>query len=344
MRDRNFIIKKDVAVIGAGPTGMFSVFQLGMLGINSVLVDSLPSLGGQCSTLYPEKPIYDIPSHKSISGQELIDNLSLQMSPFAPELVLNSVITNILFNQENNIWNINNADGVNIEAKAIIIAAGGGAFAPNRPPLNNIESFENKSIFYSVHSQNEFKDKTIMIAGGGDSAVDWAISLAEIAEKIYFVHRRDKMRALPENVNKLKKIAESGKIEFCIPYQLHSLSGSNGILESVTLSSINDSILLEKKVDLLLPFFGLSMDLGPISDWGIEIYQKLLKINPATMETSRKGIFAIGDICTYPGKLKLILTGFAEAAVAAHSIYKLIYPNKPLHFEHSTTKGVPAHA
>ena len=344
MKGRDFTIKKDVAIIGAGPVGMFAVFQLGMLGISSVLVDSLPSLGGQCTALYPEKPIYDIPSHKSISGQELIDNLSSQMSPFTPELVLNSVVTNILFNEENSVWNISNTDGVNIEAKAIIIAAGGGAFAPNRPPLTDIELFENKSIFYSVRSRNDFKEKTIMIAGGGDSAVDWAISLADVAEKIYFVHRRDKMRALPESVNKLKAIAETGKVEFCIPYQLYSLSSSNDVLESVTLSSLNDSTLLEKKIDVLLPFFGLSMDLGPIANWEMEIDKKLLKIDPATMETSRKGIFAIGDICSYPGKLKLILTGFAEAAVAAHSIYKLIYPNKPLHFEHSTTKGVPAHA
>jgi thioredoxin reductase (NADPH) len=328
----------DLAIIGAGPAGLFAIFEAGMLKIKSHVIDSLETIGGQCSALYPEKPIYDIPAHPKILASDLIKQLEEQARPFDPTFHLNQRVEKITKNADG-FFTITTSRNTQINCKAIIIAAGCGAFGPNRPPLANIEEFEGKSVFYAVRSKAEFVDKNVVIAGGGDSAVDWAISLAEIAKKIYVIHRRDKFRCAPESAERLKKLTISGKIELVIPFQLEALEGKNGQLESVLVKDFSDNIR-SLTADFLLPFFGLSMELGPIANWGLALHKHHIAIDASTMQTSEKGIYAIGDIATYENKLKLILTGFAEAATACHDIYKIIFPDQIFHFEYSTSKGV----
>lgn len=328
----------DITVIGAGPAGLFTVFEAGMVKLKCHVIDTLDLIGGQCSALYPEKPIYDIPGHPSILAQGLVDRLAEQAAPFDPVYHLGQQVMTIARQADG--FKVTTSKGTEIHSKAIVIAAGGGAFGPNRPPLDGLEEYEGKSVFYLVKRREDFRGKRIVIAGGGDSAVDWAISLAELAEHIYVIHRRPKFRCAPESADKLEQLAQQGKVEMVIPYQLAGLKGQNGVLESVIVSTLEGETK-ELQADILLPFFGLSMELGPVAEWGLALEHKHLSVNPATMETSEKGIFAVGDIINYPGKLKLILQGFAEAAVAAHSIYPIVYPNQALHFEYSTTKGVP---
>ena len=330
-------IKTDILVIGAGPVGLFSVFELGQLGMKSCVIDTLDIIGGQCSSLYPEKPIYDIPAFPEISAQKLIENLSKQIEPFNPNLILGERVEKIQSkNEEFSTFTSKNSI---ITSKCIVIAAGNGAFGPNKPPLSNIEEYEEKSIFYHIKDKSIFKNKNIAIAGGGDSAADWAVELSETTKKIYFVHRREKLRAAQNTIKKLHDLANTNKLEMIIPYQIDSLKGKNGYLESLTVKSLEgDQKKLE--VDYFLPFFGLSSDLGPIKDWELQIEKNLLEVNPSTCQTSKNGIYGVGDICTYPGKLKLILTGFSEAAMAAHSCFKRVFPDKVLHFEYSTTSGV----
>lgn len=330
--------KTDLAIIGAGPVGLFTAFQAGMLGLKSTIIDSLDSVGGQCTALYPEKPIYDIPGFPSILAYDLIENLYTQAKPFNPTILLNNTATHL--EKKGSSWLIKTSQDNYLETSAIIIAAGAGAFGPNKPPLENIETYEKKSIFYMVNRKEEFKNKVVAIAGGGDSAVDWSIILSEIASKVYVIHRRDKFRALPQSIAKMQEIAKTSKIEFLIPYQLNALKGENGYLEEIEVIDL-DNNKKTVKVDILLPFFGLAMELGPITNWGLNFDKKHIAVNPSNMQTNLENIFAVGDIATYDGKLKLILTGFAEAALACHSAYSMIYPNKPLHFEYSTTKGIP---
>lgn len=328
----------DVVIIGAGTGGLFSVFQLGMLKIKCHVVDSLEQIGGQCTALYPEKPIYDIPAYPAILAGKLIEQLEEQAKPFAPVYHLNQKVTSLTRDDENRFV-VTTSTGTAITCKAVIIAAGAGAFGPNRPPLANLEAYEGKSVFYMVKRRADFAGKTLVIAGGGDSAVDWALSLSEVAEKIYFVHRRDKFRAAPESVAQLQAIAATGKIEMVIPYQLHALHGHDGVLEAVELANL-DGNTKTLPADVLLPFFGIVPHLDAITEWGMKIDRHHIPVNPATQQTSLEGIFAIGDVATYDGKLKLILTGFAEAATAAHAIHPLIFPGQELHFEYSTTKGI----
>lgn len=328
----------DIVIIGAGPVGLFAIFEAGMLKLRCHVVDALDIVGGQCSALYPEKPIYDIPAHPSILAQELVDKLQAQAAPFNPVYHLGQTVDKI--QKTDNGWRVTTSKNTVISCKVIIIAAGCGAFGPNRPPLAGIEEYEGNSVFYLVKKREDFRSKKVVIAGGGDSAVDWAISLSELTEKLYVVHRRAKFRCAPESADKLKQLADSGKIEMVVPYQLDSLEGSNGKLSSVTVSTLEG----EKRAleaDILLPFFGLSMELGAIANWGLNLENNHIKVSPPNMNTSEKGIFAIGDIATYEGKLKLILSGFAEAAQAAHAARALIYPDEVLHFEYSTTSGVP---
>ncbi len=332
------MIEADIAIIGAGPSGLFSVFQAGMLGMKSILVDCLPHIGGQCSALYPEKPIYDIPSYSKISAQDLIDNLYEQAKQFEPTILLQHKIISIDRNDFSFILRTDKE--IIIEAKAVIIAVGGGAFGPNRPPISDIEAFENKSIFYSVRQKEIFKNADIAIAGGGDSAVDWAVELSKIANKVYVVHRRNKFRALDQTITKMK---ESKNIDLVIPYQLFNIVGDKetGQIEEILVQNTEGEIK-SIKAQYLLPFFGLAMNHDFIKQWGIEScdHDSHLIVQASTMETNIKGIFAVGDIASYPGKLKLILTGFAEAALACHIAYAYVYPNKALHFEYSTSKGV----
>lgn len=329
----------DIVVIGGGPVGLFAVFEAGMLKMRCHVVDTLEMIGGQCAALYPEKPIYDIPAYPTIDALDLVKKLEQQAAPFAPVYHLNQRVEKL--EKRDGGWRVSTSKGNVIDCKAVVIAAGCGAFGPNRPPLAGIEQYEGKSVFYMVRKREEFRDKTIVIAGGGDSAVDWVLSLAAIAKKIYVVHRRAKFRAAPESESRLHALGREGKVvEMVVPYQLDALEGKDGMLEQVIVKTL-DGEARALKADVLLAFFGLAMELGPIAQWGLGLTENHITVDAATLATSEKGIFAIGDIVTYPGKLKLILCGFAEAAQAMHAIYLLVHPGVALHFEYSTTSGVP---
>ena len=334
------MVSTDVAIIGAGPVGLFAVFELGMLKIRCAVIDTLPAVGGQCSALYPEKPIYDIPGFPSVDAQDLIKNLEAQAAPFDPSYHLGQQVMGCEKLADGS-FKLTTSTGTVITAKAVVIAAGCGAFGPNRPPLAGLEAYEGSAVHYMVKSREDFRGKNIVIAGGGDSAVDWANSLADVAAKIYMVHRRDKFRAMPESVDKMQALVAAGKIEMVVPYQLESLEGANGKLNAINVKSM-DGTPRSLDAQHLLAFFGLSMELGPIADWGLGLSMNHITVEPGTCATSIPGIFAIGDIATYAHKLKLILCGFAEAAQAAHAIRDIVYPGTAYHFEYSTSKGVPA--
>ncbi len=330
----------DVAIIGAGPAGLFAAFECGMLKLSSLLIDALGEVGGQCSALYPEKPIYDIPAHPAIEAGDLIANLERQIEPFSVPRLLGRRVETV--SGAAGAFILGTDQGETIAAKAIIIAAGAGAFGPNRPPLEGLPDFEaTGAVQYYVRRKEDFRGKRVVIAGGGDSAVDWALGLKDIAASVQVVHRRPKFRAAPETAAQLDAAAKAGEVEMVIPYQLHALQGEAGVLSAIEVIDL-DGKIRALHADVLLPFFGLSMDLGPISSWGLELAKHHLAVTPATCETSTPGIFAIGDVATYPGKLKLILQGFSEAAMAAHAIHPIVHPDVALHFEYSTSKGVPA--
>ena len=332
-------ITTDVAIIGAGPAGLFAVFECGMLKMRCVLIDTLEATGGQCGALYPEKPIYDVPAYPSILAGELIERLEAQAAPFAPVKLLAQRVDALARDGEGFV--LTTSAGNTVHAKAVLIAAGAGAFGPNRPPLEGLAAYEaTGAVRYMVSRREEFRGKRVVIAGGGDSAVDWALSLKDLAH-VTMVHRRPKFRAAPESAAQLEAAAAAGQIEMAVPYQLHGLEGAEGQLSAVVLATLKGE---EKRVeaDHLLAFFGLSMELGPIADWGLGLEKHHIVVQAATCETNIPGIHAIGDIATYPGKLKLILQGFSEAAMAAHAIHPRVFPGEALHFEYSTSKGVAA--
>ncbi|HEU5046494.1 MAG TPA: NAD(P)/FAD-dependent oxidoreductase [Rickettsiales bacterium] len=330
----------DIVIIGAGPVGLFAVFQAGMLKMRCHVVDTLDMIGGQCAALYPEKPIYDIPGYPAIDAADLVKKLEEQAAPFAPVYHLGQRVEKVAETQAG-AYTVTTSTGTKIQCKAIIIAAGCGAFGPNRPPLDGLEQYEGKSVFYMVARREDYRDKTIVIAGGGDSAVDWAISLAPLAKKVYVIHRRPKFRCAPESAAKLDALAKDGNVELVIPYQLAALKGHNGKLSHVVVETL-DGEKRELEADALLPFFGLAMELGPIAEWGLGLSGSHIAVDRTTQATNKPGIFAIGDIAAYEGKLKLILCGFSEAASACHAIYPIVHPGEALHFEYSTTKGVHA--
>ena len=333
----------DIVIVGAGPVGLFAVFEAGMLKMRCHVVDALDMVGGQCAALYPEKPIYDIPGFARIDGQSLVVKLAEQAAPFAPVYHLGQQVT-ALSRGDGGGWRVDTSKGVTIQAQAIIVAAGCGTFGPNRPPLDGLGDYEGagdpgRGVFYMVGRREDFRGRRVVIAGGGDSAVDWAVSLAEVVESVAVVHRRTRFRAAPDTVERLHKLAADGALELVIPYQLDQLEGRDGRLEAVGVRDLDGG---ERRLpaDALLCFFGLAMELGPIAEWGLALEQKHIVVDPATAVTSAPGIFAIGDITTYSGKLKLILTGFSEAAMAAHAIHPLVFPDEALHFEYSTNTGV----
>jgi thioredoxin reductase (NADPH) len=335
----NAIHDVDVAIIGAGPVGLFAVFECGMLKLSSVLIDALAEIGGQCTALYPEKPIFDIPAHPAIEAADLVARLEAQIAPFAAPRLLGRRVEKL--DGAAGAFRVVTDRGDEVRAKAVIVAAGAGAFGPNRPPLDGLAAFEaSGAVQYYVRRREDLRGKRVVIAGGGDSAVDWALALRGIAASIQVVHRRAKFRAAPESAAQLDQAAARGEVEMVIPYQLHALHGAAGALETVEVADL-DGVTRLLSADILLPFFGLSMDLGPIAQWGLALERGHVAVTPATCETSTPGIFAIGDVAAYKGKLKLILQGFSEAAMAAHAIHPIARPGEALHFEYSTTKGVP---
>ena len=339
LRTVTLMIKKtDIVIIGGGPTGIFTIFQAGMLDMSCHLIESQESIGGQCKYLYPEKPIYDIPGYPIITAEDLVKKLQQQAEVFKPVYHCARSIHKIE-KQTNNAFHVILDNNEIIECLAIIIAAGCGSFEPNKPMLHNRENFEGKHIHYMIEDKSRFAGKKIVIAGGGDSAVDWAISLTETAKKIYVVHRRDKFRCHSKSQKDLYDLAKQKKVEMIIPYQLFSVEGEEKLERVIvrTLSGDDEKIL---QADELLIFFGLRNDLGNISEFGLESENKKILVNQSNCITNIQGIYAVGDIANYLGKLKLILTGFAEAAAACHDIRKSIFQDKPFNFEYSTNKGL----
>lgn len=332
------IYETDVAVIGAGPVGVFSVFACGMLGLRCHVVDALDEIGGQCTALYPEKPIYDIPAWPEISAGDLIARLEEQAAPFQPVYHLGQHAVSL--SDIDSKKRLLTSRGDEIVAGAVIIAAGAGAFGPNRPPLAGLSDYEGKSVFYMVRRKNDFAGKKIVIAGGGDSAVDWALSLSEVAATLYVVHRRDKFRAAPDNVEKMRALDRDGVLELVVPAQLKGLEGANGRLSGVIVEDM-DGAERTLEADILLPFYGLAADAGPLADWDLGLEHHRIPVDMASCATRRTGIYAVGDIVSYKNKLKLISSGFAEASQAAHAIYAYLHDGAEAHFEYSTSKGVP---
>ena len=329
-------IKTDALVIGAGPVGLFSVFELGIMGLNAHVVDNLDKIGGQCIELYPDKPIYDIPALPKCTGESLINNLLEQIKPFKTKFHLGERVQSI--NKNNSNWVVETNLGKKFETPNIIIAGGVGSFEPRKIPLEGVEKFDNTNLFYAVRNKEIFKNQSICIFGGGDSALDWAVDLSNICKKIYLVHRRDDFRAAHHTVSQMNEISKTGKIEVLTSFQPKELIGEK-LIEKVRIinSNTNEDKLLE--VDSVLAFFGLKMELGPIAEWGLNLDKKNIKVNAENFETNEKGIFAIGDICLYPGKLKLILSGFHEAALCAKSCFNRARPDEKYVFRFTTSSS-----
>ena len=330
------IIQTDVIIIGAGPCGLFNVFELGLLDMKCHLVDILDKPGGQCAELYPEKPIYDIPAWPIITGQELTDRLMEQIAPFDPTFHLGQMAEKLEKTPEGK-WRITTDIGTTLEATCIVISAGGGSFMPKKPPIPGIEEYEGTSVFYAVREMEKFRGLNLVIAGGGDSALDWTIALQPIAKSITLVHRRDQFRAHADSVNKMMALRDAGKIDFQMG-QAKELHGEDGKLTAVSIEH-KDKSRTEVKCDALLPFFGLTMKLGPIADFGLNLHENLIPVDTEKFETSTEGIFAVGDINTYPGKLKLILSGFHEAALMSRQAFKYCHPDARLKFEYTTSSS-----
>ena len=329
------IIKTDAVIIGAGPVGIFAVFELGLVDIKCHVIDILDRAGGQCTELYPEKPISDIPGLAIVTGQELTDKLMEQIKPFGAEFHFSQRVETL--ERLDGGFRVTTDAGTAIEAKVVVIAAGGGSFTPKRPPLPGIEGYEGKSVFYSVRKMDNFRGRDVLIVGGGDSALDWTLNLQPVAKSITLLHRRAEFRAAPASVQKMMALVDSGDIHFKLG-QVTELHGSDGMLSAVTVKGA-DGTMFEQPTEIMMPFFGLTMKLGPVADWGLELDENLVPVDTAKFETSEKGIFAVGDINTYPGKLKLILSGFHEAALMAQQAHKYVYPEKKLIFQYTTSSS-----
>jgi thioredoxin reductase (NADPH) len=328
------IIRTDMVIIGAGPVGLFAVFEAGLLGMKCHLVDNLDKIGGQCAELYPDKPIYDIPAVPRCTGQELVDSLMEQVRPFEPVFHLKQQASG-LSRLEDGRWRLATDAGTVLEAPVIVIAAGAGSFVPRRLPLPGAERLEGTSLFYAVRRMEQFRGRHMLVAGGGDSALDWVLNLQPLAASMALVHRRDDFRAAPDSVEKMRRLVADGRMRLVIG-QIAALQGEGQRLAGVTIKG-NDGRSEELACDTLLAFYGLKMELGPIADWGLNLDKNLIAVDTAAFETSQSGIFAIGDICTYPGKLKLILSGFHEAALMCQKAFKYCFPEQKLIFRYTTS-------
>ncbi len=326
-------IKTDAVIIGAGPVGLFSVFELGILGLNAHVIDNLDKIGGQCIELYPDKPIYDIPGVPNCTGELLIRNLLDQIKPFKPEFHLNQRVNEIKKNDK--LWRVITSENKIFETPNIIIAGGVGSFEPRKVDIKNAEKFEGKGFYYSVKDKSKFKDQIIAIFGGGDSALDWTLELSNIAKKIYLIHRREDFKGAPHTLNKIKEIAKTGKIEIKTFYKLTDVNGDLK-LNNIEIQKNNEAKEV-LNIDSVIAFFGLKMELGPIANWGLNLEEKCILVNTKNFQTNEDGIFAIGDICTYPGKLKLILSGFHEGALAARECFVRSRPNENYVFQYTTS-------
>jgi thioredoxin reductase (NADPH) len=332
----NHSIETDVVIVGAGPCGLFAVFELGLNDMKCHVVDILDKVGGQCAELYPEKPIYDIPALPVVSGQELTDRLMQQIEPFKPVFHLNQMAES-LQKQEDGRWKMVTDAGTSLIAKVIVIAAGGGSFVPKKPPIKGIDAYEGGSVFYSVRRMETFRDRTIVIAGGGDSALDWTLNLAPLAKKLTLVHRRDEFRAAPHSVAAMRELVAAGKVDLRIA-QIAGLEGEGGQLSGIALKT-DTGETSTVPCDALLPFYGLTMKLGPVAQFGLNLHENLIPVDTEKFQTSEPGVFAIGDINHYPGKLKLILSGFHEAALMAQQAFRIVHPDRKLRFQYTTSSS-----
>jgi thioredoxin reductase (NADPH) len=328
-------IVTDALIIGAGPVGLFAVFELGLVDIKAHVVDILDKIGGQCAELYPEKPIYDIPGLPIVTGQGLTDRLLEQIKPFGAQFHLNRRIDTLERTDDGHFRISTDADEKFI-AKVVVVAAGGGSFTPKRPPLAGIEAHEGKSVFYSVRRMEDFRDKDVLIVGGGDSALDWTLNLAPLARSLTLLHRRDEFRAAPHSVEQMRALVAANKVKLLIG-QMAALHEEAGALAALTVRTKDGEIRVP--TNRLMPFFGLTMKLGPVANWGLNLHENLVCVDTEKFETNEPGIFAVGDINWYPGKLKLILSGFHEAALMSQAAYRLVYPGKKLLFQYTTSSS-----
>lgn len=334
------MITTDICIIGAGPVGLFAVFEAGLLKMRCHLIDALPQIGGQLSEIYPQKPIYDIPGSPGIKAQELVDNLLVQIEPFKPTYTIGERVEAVE-RQEDGSFILTTNEKTQVAAKVIVIAGGLGSFEPRKPKVENLTTFENgKGVAYMVKNPEQYRDKNLIIAGGGDSALDWTIYLADIAKSVTLVHRSENFRAVPDSVEKALHLAEQGKIKLILKSNIVKING-NGHLQQVVIADSNNNET-KHEADYLIPLFGLSPKLGPIADWGLNINKSAINVQTTDYSTNVEGVFAIGDINTYEGKLKLILCGFHEAALMSQSAFKHIYPEKRVPFNYTTVNGVQA--
>ena len=333
------MITTDICIIGAGPVGLFAVFEAGLLKMRCHLIDVLPQVGGQLSEIYPHKPIYDIPGYPNITAQELINNQMQQIEPFKPTFTLGERVDG-LQKQDDGSYVVVGSEGTQIHCQVVVIAGGLGCFEPRKPEMENLSNFEGKNVHYMVRNPEKFRDQRIVIAGGGDSALDWTIFLSDVAKEVTLVHRSDNFRGAPDSAEKVFNLAKSGKINLLLSHNLQSLNG-NGHLESVLMTNKSKEEIVVQ-TDHFIPLYGLSPKLGPIADWGLNIDKNAIEVDTFDYSTNVERIYAIGDINTYPGKLKLILCGYHEAALMVQSAFKYVYPEQKLSFKYTTVNGINA--
>ncbi len=331
------MINTDICIIGAGPVGLFAVFEAGLLKMRCHLIDVLPQVGGQLSEIYPHKPIYDIPGYPSITAQELIDNQLEQIKPFAPTFTLGERVEHIE-KQDDGSFIISTSDQTKVHAQVIVIAGGLGCFEPRKPEIQNLHLYEGMGVDYMVKDPAKYKDKRIVIAGGGDSALDWTYHLADIAQQVTLIHRSDSFRGAPDSAEKVFKLAQQGKINLLLSHNLSNIQGNGSLMAIETVNKEKETIAVE--ADYFIPLYGLTPKLGPIADWGLNIDKNAIEVNTFDYSTNVERIYAIGDINTYPGKLKLILCGYHEAALMCQSAFKFVYPDQKLTFKYTTVNGI----